>query len=251
MKKFSFLFVGLLMVLAVLPVLQSCNDDDGYSIGDIGQTIGTIRVTGSHYYILSDGGKTILPITSDPYGYQPVDGQRVLATFNPLYDNYQDYDLAVKFYDIYNILTKQVEDLTGENEEEIGDDPVRLVKDNVWIGGGYLNVYFIYNVPSRHAHRVSLVRNTLDEPEDDGYIHLEYRYNTYADETSRERVGLVSFNLNSLEDELKAGAKGIKLKFTSATTGAQELTFDIDTVDQETDREVDPDGLEENSSDLE
>jgi len=74
MKKFSFLFVGLLMALAVLPVLQSCNDDDGYSIGDIGQTIGTIRVTGNHYYILSDGGKAILPITSDPYGYQPVDG---------------------------------------------------------------------------------------------------------------------------------------------------------------------------------
>ncbi|MCD8079783.1 MAG: NigD-like protein [Bacteroides sp.] len=251
MKKFNLLFVGLLVALVSLPVLQSCNDDDGYSIGDIGQTIGTIRVTGNHYYILSDAGNTILPVTNDPYGYQPVDGQRVTATFNPLYDNYQGYDLAVKFYRIYNILTKQIEDLTEENEEEIGNDPVRLIKDNVWIGGGYLNVYFIYNVPARHAHRVSLVRNTLAEPEDDDYIHLEYRYNTYDDETSYERVGLVSFNLNSLEDELKAGAKGIKLKFTSAITGAQELTFDIKTVDQESNREVDLDDLEEDSKDLE
>ncbi|MCC8187230.1 MAG: NigD-like protein [Bacteroides sp.] len=255
MKKFNLLLVGLLMALVALPVLQSCNDDDGYSIGDIGETIGTIRVTGNSYYILSDAGNTILPITNDPYGYQPVDGQRVTATFNPLYDDYKVgdkvYDLAVKFYRIYNILTKQIEDLTEENKDEIGDDPVRLIKNRVWIGGGYLNVNFIYNVPARQAHRVSLVRNTLAEPENDDYIHLEYRYNTYGDETSYERTGLVSFNLNSLEDELKAGAKGIKLRFTSATTGEQELTFDITTVDQESDLGVDMDDLEENSNDLE
>ena len=49
MKKFNWLLVMLL--LALVPVLQSC-DDDGYSIGDIGWDWATVRATGGGGYYL-------------------------------------------------------------------------------------------------------------------------------------------------------------------------------------------------------
>ena len=55
-----------------------------------------------------------------------MDGQRLAVLFNPLYDNFDNYDLAVKVENVFPILTKQVETLTAENEEEIGNDPVTI-----------------------------------------------------------------------------------------------------------------------------
>lgn len=243
----------MLLAAIVLPVLQSCDDDDGYSIGDIAQAIGTIRIDGNIYYIRSDRGTTIVPVTNDPYGYQPVDGQRVWALFNPLQDNYGKYDLAVKFYRIDNILTKQIENLTEANEEEIGNDPVKL-NEGMWIGGGYLNVSFYYPYPAAKPTRVSLVRNTLTESPEDGYIHLEYRQNLNGTTTGYAGKGLVSFNLNSLEDELEDGAKGIKVKYIvpdGNTTKVEEKVFNVTNIDQNSDKELDEDDVEDGGKDLE
>ena len=78
----------------------------------------------------------------------------VITYFNPLYDNYEGYDHAVKVEHNYNVLTKQVEDLTAENESEFGNDPVWVNKDMMWIGGGYLNVIFRQNLPVKEKHLV-------------------------------------------------------------------------------------------------
>ena len=59
---------------------------------------------------------------------------------------------------------------------------------------------------------------------DDGYIHLEYRYNTYGDVTKRCLNGAVSFNLNSLD---LTGKKGIKVKLNSVENGEVEVVFDV------------------------
>ena len=60
-------------------------------------------------------------------------------------------------------------------------------------------------------------------PVQDGYIHLEYRYNTYADTTGYWRNGAVSFNLKSLK--ITSETKGIKVK--SAKNGEKEVSFDL------------------------
>lgn len=95
----------------------------------------------------------------------------------------------------------------------------------MWISGGYLNIIFNQNMPSKVKHLVSLVKNTTITPDQDGYIHLEYRYNTYADTTGYWRNGAVSFNLNSLE--ITSETKGIKVKINSAKNGEKEVTFDL------------------------
>ena len=68
------------------------------------------------------------------------------------------------------------------------------------------------------------MRNTIEDAEDDGYIHLEYRYNTHNDLSGWFGYEPVSFNLNSLDFE---GKKGLKLKLNSSVNGKIELTFNV------------------------
>lgn len=73
----------------------------------------------------------------------------MITYFNPLYDNYEGYDHGVKVECNYDVLTKQIEDLTADNEAEIGNDPVLVYKDMMWIGGGYLNIIFRQCLPAK------------------------------------------------------------------------------------------------------
>ena len=192
MKKLNLLLLAFLAVMGV--TFQSCDDDD-YSLGDVAVDWATVNVKGAHVYdFTGDRWGQIWPATTDYFWYSPIDGQRVILYFNPLYDNYPEgYDCSVKVLSIKEI--------------------------------GYLNIIFNQNMPSKMKHLVSLVKNTTITPDQDGYIHLEYRYNTYADTTGYWRNGAVSFNLNSLE--ITSETKGIKVKINSAKNGEKEVSFDL------------------------
>ena len=207
MKKIKLLWMAMLTLM--LPALQSCDDNDGYSLGDIAVDWATVRVVGGDTYSLNADrwGTLWSAATAIPF-YKPIDGQRVITYFNPLYDNYEGYDHAVKVEHNYNVLTKQVEDLTTENESEFGNDPVWVNKDMMWIGGGYLNVIFRQNLPVKEKHLVSLVRDMR----------------ATAAEGDRQANGAVSFNLNSLD---LTGKKGIKVKLNSVKDGETEVVFNL------------------------
>lgn len=224
MKKLNWIL--LILLLAVVPALQSCDDSDGYSIGDRGRDWATVRVqSGDVYYLEGDRWGTIWPAATSVWGFRPIDGERVIAYFNPLYDNFEGFDVAVKMENLFRILTKGVEELTAENEAGYGNDPIVVWQNDMWIGGGYLNVIFQQNRPKKEKHQVSLVRNTTIEDPNDGYIHLEYRYNTYGDVSGYWSEGAVSFNLKSLE--VNENTKGIKVKLNTADEGEKELTFNL------------------------
>ncbi len=224
MKKVNWLLLAVL--LAILPSLQSCDDNDGYSIGDIGRDWATVRVlSGDTYYLVGDNWGKLWPAATEYWGYKPIDGQRVIAYFNPLSDRKGEYDHDIKVERLYNVLTKNVEELNAENAASFGNDPVVIWQNDMWVDGGYLNVVFQFNTPNKEKHRVSLVRNTTVEDPNDGYIHLEYRYNTYGDLSGHWREGAVSFNLNSLK--VDENTKGIKVKLNSHKNGEVEVTFDL------------------------
>lgn len=225
MRKLHWLFMA--VCLAVMPVLQSC-DDDGNSLGDFTPPLwATVRVTGNAFYLDCDAWGKLWPVNIDMGWYEPVDGQRVLTMFNPLSDKYGEYDYAVKLLRLQDVLTKEVEVLTPENEEEFGNDPVRIYHGDIGISGGYMNIIFLQNLPSNTKHRISLVR-PQDDAElyaEDGYIHLELRYNDYDDLTGLRAYGAVSYNLSSLD--ITSETKGIKLKLNSEVNDEVELTFDL------------------------
>lgn len=183
------------MCLALSPVLQSCDDDDSYSIGDFTPPLwATVRVGGGAFYLDCDVWGTLWPVNTDLGWYTPVDGQRVITYFNPLWDDFEGYDHAVKILGIQNVLTKQVETLTPETDEDFGNDPVTIYQGDITISGGYMNIIFVQNLPAKEKHRISLVR-PQDDAElygDDGYVHLELRYNDYDDVTGYGAWGIVS-----------------------------------------------------------
>ena len=194
MKKFKWL-LGML-VLALMPMLQSCDDDDGYSIGDFSWDWATVRTTGGGgYYLVGDRWGIIDPVATSIPWFKPVDGERVVSFFNPLADMSDEKGVQVKMEGIQEVLTKEVEEMTAENEEEFGNDPILIYQGDMWLGGKFLNIIFRQNLPRSEKHRISLVENKIatepGEPEtpetlsigEDGYVHLELRYNTYDDVT--------------------------------------------------------------------
>lgn len=213
--------------LAVMPALQSCSDDDGYSLGDFTPPLwATVRTTGNAFYLDCDVWGTLWPVNTDLGWYKPAEGQRVITVFNPLYDNYEGFDHAVKLLRLQDVLTKEVETLTPETEEEFGNDPVLIYQGDISISGGYMNIFFLQNLPSQTKHRISLLRPQDDRElyGDDGYLHLELRYNDYDDVTERRAYGAVSYNLGSLD--ITSETKGIKLKLNSEKNGEVEVVFD-------------------------
>ncbi|MGL4852654.1 MAG: NigD-like protein [Phocaeicola sp.] len=223
MKKIvKSLFVSMAVAFGVF--FQSCSDDDSFSVGDIAVDWATVHAHGTHTYSLTgDNWGTMWPAASAVV-YTPVDGERVMSVFNPLYRDYQGYDYAIKVESMQRILTKQVETLTPENEEEFGNDKVDILEGDMWVSGGYLNVIFQQNMPSKVKHRVSLVTRA-DEPlvDSDGYLNVEYRYNTYNDVTGYWGRGAVSFNLKKLE--VPSDLKGVKVLINSSKNGMKEIVL--------------------------
>ncbi len=225
MKKLNLLgIIGLLMTFSVL--FSSCDDDEGYSLGDVALDYVTVHVLGEGTYSYTgDSWGSMWPAA--PVSYPDLrwaEGQRALMYFNPLYDDFSGYDVAIKVLDIQPILTKQVEELTEKNAEEFGDDPAALT--NVWLGGGFMNITFQQRLPLSHKHRVSLVKNTTAEYADDGYIHLEFRYNTYGDAPAENPIvdGMVSYNLATLDFK---DQKGIQLRINSIKNGEKIIQLDF------------------------
>ncbi|MCI5742246.1 hypothetical protein [Phocaeicola faecicola] len=204
--------------------VMSCSEDEGYSIGDIGIDLATVHVEGDGVYTFSgDTWGTMYPAVPLFVGYNLVEGQRAFLRFNPLYDNYGGYDVGIKVEAIRPVLTKSVEQVNEENEEEFGNHPAYL--DELWISGGYLNVQFYQKLPVKAKHRVSLVyRGEAPQLDEDGYICLEYRYNTYGDTLSNSVAKeMVCYNLNTLPMN---DAKGIKLQVDDAKCGKTTLVFE-------------------------
>src|SRR3546814_5796885 len=73
---------------------------------------------------------------------------------------------------------KQAIVLTAQNEDSIGNDPVKA--NAVWVGGDYLNVSFMFNYGGSQPHAVNLVKNSLSSGTSEDVIALEFHHNSYG-----------------------------------------------------------------------
>ena len=239
MKKY------LLSVCAGLSLLlSSCDDNDGYSLGDMAVDWVTVHDRGEGLYTYTgDRWGTMWPAAAGIFGPGLEDGQRAILYFNPLADNFSGYDVAIKPEYIRPFLTKDVEELTAENEDEYANHPTYLKE--AWVAADYLHIQFVQKLPQGQPHRVSLV-HPAGEPmvASDGYIHLEYRYNSYGDTLQVTAPALVCYRLQSLPLE---EAKGVKVMVNDARKGFRELVFDKSDDGQPHDMtelaEIDPAGV--------
>ena len=147
--EYEKLWTSGMLLVAMMPLLQSCDDDgEGYSIGDFSWDWATVRTTGGGaYYLEGDRWGLIEPVASSVFLFKPVDGERVVALFNPLYDTKDG--VQVKMEGVQQVLTKEVEEMkTAEEAEEFGNDPIVIYQGDMWLGGTYLNLIFRQNVPA-------------------------------------------------------------------------------------------------------
>lgn len=182
----SFIFVCLLTLS-----FTSCDNDDGYNYGDFVISLATVNPLDNNsnsYYLTMDDGTTLWPAAS-LVNYKPKSNQRVLVDFTLLSDSLQGYDHFVKINQIQEILTKQIIDLTPENEVEVGNDPIRILE--YWIGDHYLNIHFGYNSGGEKVHTINMVENKLTDTNiKNDTIVLEFRHNANEDP---EKYGVKSF----------------------------------------------------------
>lgn len=164
--------------------------------------------TSINYIFTLDSGTRMSITSTDVFNYRPATDQRILAAYNIVQraPEAADYDFNVHLRGVYEVLTKDIVELTDENEEAIGDDPFESVR--LWVGSDWLNVEFTIRATGRSTHYINLVQDNRTEVEDDGTIRLQLRHNADGDTAGRRLWGLASFNLAGLQE---AGQTEVRL----------------------------------------
>lgn len=200
MKTIRYSLIVIISIISIF-TFNSCNNDDGYSLGNYKLDIATVNAIDSAsgtFFLKLDNGNTLLPVAFDSY-YKPLFNKRVIVNYTLLSDQTGGYDHAIKINAIQDILTKEVIDLTAENEKEIGDDPIKIL--SIWEGDHFLNIYFGYNTGGEKTHTVNLVRNKLDKITTipNGTIALEFRHNSNNDPQKYGTKNYAAFDLKPFQ----------------------------------------------------
>lgn len=222
MKKMIKILVLTLLVITPFS-LQSC-DNDGYSLGDFAVSYATVKRATNTYYLKLDSGAKLW-VSAGYLGYNGLDGQRVIANYTILSDGNGEFDYYVKVNGLDELLTKNIEQVKSEKDDaDFGNDNLYGLND-IWFGGGYVNVDFSYVLPkTAQKHRISLVENMLKESPEDGYMYLELRYNTYDNLSSYYSRGIACFSTQSVELD---GKKGFKVMWKDRDGKEQIATLDF------------------------
>jgi hypothetical protein len=213
MKKYSFLMgLGLLILL-----FTQCSLDDEK---DYYQAIGTLSKTEDSTIIVSDDNERLLVSNSGVLATLN-NGDRVLAYFTLVKGTIPTgIDYIVSVYDYNKILYKPVIDITPEIADSIGNDPVAV--NGIEIVNNLMNIGFSYYGSGSIKHYINMVKQPGAVPIDT--IDLEFRHNNRDDYASYVLNGLVSFDLQSLQNNvtdsvvLHVVAKGFQEDFEKNIT---------------------------------
>ncbi|ASB47741.1 NigD1/NigD2 family lipoprotein [Alkalitalea saponilacus] len=222
MRKLMLPFVT---ILATMFLLQGClKDDDSYSLGKYWVTTGTIEKGDiSPYVVVADNGDRLFPSATAVPHFKTKDGQRVWISYTILGDAEGQIDHYVRVNDLSEILTKGILELTPENADSIGHDPVTI--RDYWFTGDFLTIRFIYGGGGR-IHFINLVQDVENPVNEEGLPILEFRHNRNNDPYNYKMYGTVSFNLETLKTEeqdevqfvLKAKSSGDRDDFEKVLT---------------------------------
>jgi hypothetical protein len=213
MKKYSFL-LGLALII-LLFTQCSLDDEKEYY-----QAIGTLSKTEDSTIIVSDDNERLL--VNNPGSLASLsNGDRVLAYFTLIKETMPtgiDYVISIRNYD--KILFKPVIDITSENADSIGNDPIAV--NRIEIVNNLMNLSFSYYGSGSVIHFINLVKQPGPIPTDT--VDLEIRHNNRADYPAYVFNGLVSFDVQSLQNNtadsviIHVEAKGFQQDFEKNLT---------------------------------
>jgi hypothetical protein len=218
MKKIILgLFVGFLFVFA------GCNDDEGYSLDNAWIGFGVVENT-DDYKIILDDGEVLYPVAFGGYvpwnvndysgGSRKIEaGDRLLLNFTILDDKLNDSGEIIAYYVRINsaksVLTKGILDITEENKDSIGNDPI--IVQETWMANGLLNFQLKY-YGRNMTHFINLVKQPGELTAENQPFELELRHNKNEDAEDVPYTAFVSFHLDSLQVE---GLDSVSFRITS------------------------------------
>lgn len=226
------------ILLGILVITNGCLDEDEYSLNRMWVGFGMIEETNSDpltYKINMDNGDVLVPVASDYNHHWYYDtsgntgsrlqtGDRVLLNYTIIGDNAGDGEEAEKYYikvnSVMKILLKGIMDITPENQDSIGNDPI-TVKD-WWINDSLLNFEIKY-WGRYEIHFINLVKEPGNLTEEDQPIELELRHNDNNDVKDFPFAAYVSFKLNDLKID---GLDSVRFRVSCTDYNDEIFEFD-------------------------
>jgi hypothetical protein len=149
------------------------------------------------------------------------DGERVFVNFTILDDDEDEEGEVGTYYvkvnSLKSILMKGIMDITPENSDSIGNDPLNVI--DYWITDSLLTFelrYWGYN----EIHFLNLVKQPGEVLEANQPIELELRHNANSDDEAIPYTAFVSFSLNELRID---GQDSVK--FVVTATDYEDVEF--------------------------
>lgn len=187
----------LFLIALIFPFIIACNnhnDDNENILTDIATVENPDQAT--KFGLLLDDSTCLWVASSEVPYYRPKDGQRIIVNYTKLSENRDTkYQNNILINDVYEVLTKEIFNISPATQDSIGNNNISI--KNMWIGGNFLNVEFVYPGYST-VHYINLVADT-SKTYTDGKLHLEFRHNANNDYPEFNKWGIVSFNLKPLQ----------------------------------------------------
>lgn len=142
MKRFS-LLCGYALILSLLLIMTSCEDDDTYSLDDYRLTTATLHLTDNSFLVYLDNGSVLYPSVLADVGFLIKDSARVWINYTIMADApaNSDFTYYARINDLNSILTKGIIESNSANYDSIGCDPV-TIKDYWFTDNRFLSLEY-------------------------------------------------------------------------------------------------------------
>lgn len=192
----------LLIAIAAI-LLVSCNTkDERYD--NYWTSLGVYETTKDNalgFQIALDNGNYVIPKEITDGAHSLEDGTRVVIYYSIINEEAganENLIISAALHQIDDVLTKNVIEISEEIADSIGNDPIHVHSEDIWISNNYLNIYFSYYGGGR-IHYINMIKFPNDSTDAEGNLILEFRHNNNGDYPSHAYDGFVSFDLNNLQ----------------------------------------------------
>lgn len=212
----------LLLIMGIVLFLSGCNESEEpetywYNYG----TYLNSDLSNEGFMLKMDNGDTIIPVSVDYVETGVEHGSRVIGVYT--IDTEEGQRIEGKVRKVEQILTKDILQLTEENQDSIGNDQVMTWDENIWLSENHLNVIFGY-YGGGTTHFINLVKpigTQIDSAS--GRQILEFRHNANNDVFNYDFIGIVSFDIWILYE---LGMDTLKFLFKSEDYSGEPFTWE-------------------------
>lgn len=219
--------IGFGILTGFLLMFTGCLDnEDGYSLNDVWIGFGTVQKAADETVTVKlDNNDVLVPVVSN-YPYWELEkfenGKRIIVNYTVL-DEDENSSLPryfVKINSVKDVLTKGILDITTENQDSIGNDPI--VVQECWMTDSLLNFQLKYWGRYK-VHFINLVKQPGTLTADSQPFELELRHNDNDDDEAILFTAFVSFKLKNLQ---VAGLDSVSFRVTSSDYEGEEFEYE-------------------------